>query len=165
MRIFQKNTFTHSFSTDDSETRYSRTREVPAIQNRERVKNMEISKSPYKEPMQTFWALSSLEYDPFIENTKLELLELQKGNLTKLVCYLYNTIEDALYEEKYQICNKLYQEIDLDCYHDQILITMMSIAYQWKDRMYCYSTFYDKVKYILLKRHEPELVARMLIGW
>ena len=103
----------------------------------------------------------------FVNKILIELKELSEKHIIHSVDYLYENLEPALCQEKFKECNSLYLTISKrsDEYHEQIFVTMLSIASRWRKHFDVYNEFFKETEKKLLEKHSEKEVNKILKGW
>ena len=105
--------------------------------------------------------------EAFVNQILTDLKELREKHIIHSVDYLYENLEPALCQEKFQECNSLYSAITKcsEEYHEQIFVTMLSIATRWREHFERYNDFFVKTEKKLLEKHSEKEVNKILKGW
>lgn len=101
----------------------------------------------------------------FINKIKSELNILQKaGDIEISLDYVFNTIDDLLIEGQFDLCNSLLDNIEIKELDINILIGILTITSEFKEKLYIRESFFQKVQDFIYDIYSFEEAEQILAG-
>lgn len=109
--------------------------------------------------------ISFLKEILFVDNLKYKLIEMQeKESINKILDYLFESLENKLLNNEFDVCNKFLETIDIYKYDINILIGILTITNPWKNRLIYRVNFFNRLTDLVYNNYPSSEAEEILSG-